>query len=185
MGIEVPDGETALSRDSVRARAMSVIYILAHPTNSSVCKIGQSSVSALSRIGYQSIAWQVAHEFGVAEILREQAEKYIHAALAHRNVNVGIEGPQEIYTISPEEAVGVVQSLLEEFSREILRGLVQITPSIKSAQLTSYLDGTPKNDSQVGSAASSTSYRMCPKCRRFSFGGGPCEVCGHGAPSGA
>lgn len=97
---------------------MSVIYVLKHPHNPSVCKIGESSVGAQSRTSYQGINWIVYEEFPIAKKRRKGAENFIFKALESSNANVG-GGAREIFTIPADKAARTVEKLLVEFIAKI------------------------------------------------------------------
>lgn len=97
---------------------MSVIYVLKHPDNPAVCKIGESGVGAKSRTSYQGINWIVHKEFPIAEDRRRGAEKFILRAFQSSNVNIG-GGAREIFTTPPKEAATRVEQLLKDFLSKI------------------------------------------------------------------
>jgi hypothetical protein len=94
---------------------VACIYVLAHPTNQAVSKIGRTTISAESRSRYHNIHWSVFREFQIGEQHCDQAEKFIHLRLIAENVNIGLEGPKEIYSLTPTIASETVQKLLSEF----------------------------------------------------------------------
>lgn len=93
---------------------VSYIYILKHPTNQLVCKIGESAVGANTRTQYQDIKWRVHREFPVDEQHRRSLERYIHDALSSSNANIG-GGAREIFTIPAAQAADKVERLIRKF----------------------------------------------------------------------